>query len=94
MFQNEKLKPGYSLSSPHQHQEHTASLLVLTLRLPKITLGLRAQRVGTREVGRGMAGSAGAIYLGLGIPFSGYRFWKIQIKIRSMGPRISTQVVG
>lgn len=77
MLHNEKLKPGSSLSSSHQHQEHTASQLVLTLMLPKITLGLRAQAVGTSEVGRGMASNSGEICLEFGIFFFEYGFLKI-----------------
>lgn len=52
MLQNEKLKPRLQLVSSHiSIREHTASQLVLTLRLPKITLGLRAQAVSTSGVG-------------------------------------------
>lgn len=98
MFQNKKLNADSGLSSSRQHQEHIARLVVLTLKLPKIILGLKAQGSGLRAQtggasvigggGQGMAGSSGDIYPEFGIPFSRYRFWKTQFKRRRMGERM------
>lgn len=54
-------------------REHTASQLVLTLRLPKIPLGLRAQAVSISGVGTGTV-SGSQMYLEFGIPLFRSRF--------------------